>query len=105
MDEERTLSAEERHCLLVRSHGHTYVFSYRSGQERDLQAPLDLAGQPELRDQRRSRSSRRDSRKWLGHYFALIDYARRPESALGWPEVFVAMQHIAPFTLDPPLKS
>ena len=33
-------------------------------------------------------------------YFRLIDCARSPETEVGWPEVFVAMEHIAPFTVN-----
>ncbi len=33
-------------------------------------------------------------------YFQLIDCARSTETEVSWPEVFVAMEHIAPFTVN-----
>ena len=32
-------------------------------------------------------------------YFRLIDCARDPATEVSWPEVFVAMEHIAPFSI------
>ena len=32
-------------------------------------------------------------------YFRLIDCARSPETEVSWPEVFMAMEHIVPFTV------
>lgn len=35
-------------------------------------------------------------------YFRLIDCARDPESEIGWPEVFMTMEHLAPFAVKGP---
>ena len=66
-----TTPTDEPRYLFVSANGHTYLFSYRSGEEREL-------------------------------YFVLIDCARRPETELGWPEVFFVIEHLAPFVSDPP---
>jgi len=37
-------------------------------------------------------------------YFRLIDCARDPETEIGWPEVFMTMEHLAPFSPEGPSR-